>query len=159
MRVSSDLPTTVRPFSLNSTGIVAACAALMRSIPCLRSSRDLVGKPGTDHYFPTHSYPVLARQRKWWSVPGFHPTSWGKYFITESTGLGAACPSPHMDASIIAWESSFSSGWSHFFFSMSLSAFAVPTLQGVHCPHDSSEKNFMRLLAAVAALSLSQKIA
>src|SRR6266704_2519599 len=44
MRVSSDLPTTVLPFSLNSTGIVAACAVLMRSIPCLRPSRDLVGE-------------------------------------------------------------------------------------------------------------------
>src|ERR1700752_432633 len=44
MRVSSALPTTVLPFSLNSTGIVAACAVLRRSIPCLRSSRDLVGK-------------------------------------------------------------------------------------------------------------------
>src|SRR6266571_2873642 len=124
MRVSSDRPTTVLPFSLNSTGIVAACAVLMRSIPFLRPSRDLVGK----------------------------------VFHHRKHRVGAACPSPHMDASIIAWESSFSSGWSHFFFSISLSAFAVPTLQGVHCPQDSSEKNFMRFLAAVVARSRSEKI-
>src|SRR5262252_9083435 len=37
MIVSSDRPTTAWPFSLNSTGIVAACAVLMRSI-----SRNLV---------------------------------------------------------------------------------------------------------------------
>src|SRR4249920_711129 len=42
MRVSSDLPTTERPFSLNSTGIVAACAVLMRSIAHLSPSSDLV---------------------------------------------------------------------------------------------------------------------
>src|SRR5215831_20918851 len=32
MMVSSDRPTTAWPFSLNSTGIVAACAVLMRSM-------------------------------------------------------------------------------------------------------------------------------
>src|SRR5207302_6666849 len=42
MRVSSERPTTVLPFSLNSTGIVAACAVLMRSIGHLSPSRDLV---------------------------------------------------------------------------------------------------------------------
>src|SRR5256885_16176300 len=42
MMVSSDLPTTALPFSLNSTGIVAAWAVLMRSISCLRPSCDLV---------------------------------------------------------------------------------------------------------------------
>src|SRR5882672_9261804 len=42
MIVSSDRPTTARPLSLNSTGIVAACAVLMRSISCLRPSCDLV---------------------------------------------------------------------------------------------------------------------
>src|SRR2546425_11666111 len=42
MMVSSDLPTTALPFNLNSTGIVAACAALRRSIGCLRPSRYLV---------------------------------------------------------------------------------------------------------------------
>src|SRR5438874_9063413 len=42
MRVSSERPTTVLPFSLNSTGIVAACAVLMRSIGHLSPSRDLL---------------------------------------------------------------------------------------------------------------------
>src|SRR5258708_19502445 len=63
-----------------------------------------------------------------------------------------------MDASIIAWESSLSRGWSHFFFSMSFSVFAVPTRQGVHWPQDSSEKNLIRLRAAAAARSLSDRI-
>src|SRR6266853_1069248 len=40
--VTSDRPTTVLPFNLNSTGIVAACAVLMRSIGCLQPSRYLV---------------------------------------------------------------------------------------------------------------------
>src|SRR5882724_1258078 len=44
MRVSSERPTTVLPFSLNSTGMVAACAVLMRSIACLQPSRYLVRK-------------------------------------------------------------------------------------------------------------------
>src|SRR6266853_479511 len=42
MRVSSDLPTTVLPFNLNSMGSVAACAVLMRSIDYLQPSRDLI---------------------------------------------------------------------------------------------------------------------
>ena len=63
-----------------------------------------------------------------------------------------------MDASIIACDSSFSNGWSHFAFSISFSAFAVPTLQGVHWPQDSSEKNLMRFLAAAAARSRSERI-
>src|SRR5262245_26445900 len=42
MMVSSERPTTAWPLSLNSTGIVAACAVLMRSMSGLRSSRDLV---------------------------------------------------------------------------------------------------------------------
>src|SRR6185295_18596790 len=44
MMVSSERPTTALPLSLNSTGIVAAWAVLMRSISCLRPLRscDLV---------------------------------------------------------------------------------------------------------------------
>src|SRR5256885_16645930 len=61
--VSSDLPTTALPLSLNSTGIVAAWAALMRSISCIRPSRDLVGKPGTDHHFPAHAIPRSPRKK------------------------------------------------------------------------------------------------
>src|SRR5262245_13700082 len=43
MIVSSDRPTTALPFSLNSTGIVAACAVLMRSMSWLRPSCNLSG--------------------------------------------------------------------------------------------------------------------
>src|SRR5260221_11308263 len=42
IKVSSVRPTPVLPFTLTSTGIVAACAVLMRSIGCLRPSRYLV---------------------------------------------------------------------------------------------------------------------
>ncbi len=42
--------------------------------------------------------------------PRHQATSCGKYFITESTGLGAACPKPQIEASIIACDNSFSSG-------------------------------------------------
>ena len=84
------------------------------------------------------------------------PRSCGKYFSTDSTGFGAAWPSPQIDASIIAPESSLSNGPSHSGAAISASAFAVPTRHGVHCPHDSSLKNRMRLRAASAALSLSE---
>jgi len=36
------------------------------------------------------------------AYPFHHPTSCGKYFITVSAGLGAACPRPQIEASIIA---------------------------------------------------------
>ncbi|MNC90888.1 hypothetical protein D3C83_70420 [compost metagenome] len=39
---------------------------------------------------------------------------------------------------------------------MSASALPVPTRHGVHWPHDSSEKNFMTLRAAAAAVSRSE---
>src|SRR5260221_10016088 len=42
IKVSSVRPTPVLPFTLTSTGIVAACAVLMRSIGCLPPSRYLV---------------------------------------------------------------------------------------------------------------------
>jgi hypothetical protein len=84
--------------------------------------------------------------------------SCGKYLITESAGFGAACPSPQIDASTIACDSSFSSGWSQPACSMSLSALTVPTRQGVHWPQDSSEKNFIRLRAASDALSWVERI-
>ena len=38
------------------------------------------------------------------------------------------------------------------------SAFSVPTRQGVHWPQDSSEKNFITLRAAIAAVSLSDRM-
>src|SRR2546426_3723658 len=79
MRVSSDLPTTVLPFSLNSTGIVAACAVLMRSIGHLSPSRDLVGKPGTDHHFPAHSCPHARQAKKIVVCPRFSPGSHARF--------------------------------------------------------------------------------
>src|SRR5215467_7742043 len=42
MIVSSERPVTALPFSLNSTGIVAACAVLIRSMAHLWPSGDLV---------------------------------------------------------------------------------------------------------------------
>src|SRR5438270_11698659 len=78
-------------------------------------------------------------------------------FITHRTGLGAAWPSPHMDASAIALESSCNNGLSHLGDSMSLTALPVPTRHGVHLPHDSSAKNFIRLRAAALALSRSER--
>src|SRR6185295_7574842 len=86
-----------------------------------------------------------------------YSTSCGKYFITVSAGFGAACPRPQIEASIIACESSLSNGWFQRFASMSPSALAVPTRQGVHWPQDSSLKNFIRFLAAAVALSLLLK--
>src|SRR5438874_12672763 len=83
--------------------------------------------------------------------PFHYCTSCGKYFITLSAGLGAACPSPHIEASIIACESSFSNGWFQLFSCISATALPVPTRQGVHLPQDSSWKNFMRLTAAADA--------
>ena len=87
-----------------------------------------------------------------------HSTSRGKYFSTDSTGFGAAWPRPQIDASIIACDSSFSSGASHRCASISCSALTVPTRHGVHWPHDSSAKNFIRLRAAPAAVSWSDSI-
>ena len=81
----------------------------------------------------------------------------GKYFRTVSTGFGAAWPSPQIEASIIACESSCSSGLSHSFDFIKCSAFSVPTRHGVHWPHDSSAKNFITLRAAAGALSWSDK--
>src|SRR5258707_4959150 len=86
-------------------------------------------------------------------VLGHYSTSLGKYFNTVSTGFGAAWPSPQIDASIIACDSSSSSGASQRFCSINWRAFTVPTRQGVHWPQDSSEKNFIRLRAAAAAVS------
>src|SRR5438309_1855712 len=85
--------------------------------------------------------------------PFHHCTSCGKYFSTLNAGLGAAWPSPQIEASIIACESSASSGWFQRRSFMSSTAFAVPTRHGVHLPQDSSWKNLIRLSAAAAARS------
>src|SRR6185369_17185024 len=88
-------------------------------------------------------------------VHGCSPSSWGKYFTTQSTGFGAAWPRPQMEASRITCDSSASSETSQRGCSISSSDLAVPARQGVHCPHDSSRKNRIRLRAAATALSLS----
>ena len=59
-----------------------------------------------------------------------------------------------MDASAIATDSSSSSAWSQRLPPSASSALAVPTRHGVHCPHDSSAKNFITLRAAVTRLVL-----
>src|SRR2546426_2013215 len=90
--------------------------------------------------------------------PFHHCTSCGKYFMTVSAGLGAAWPRPQIEASIMVCESSPSNGWFHLLSPISASALAVPTRQGVHLPHDSSWKNFIRLAAAAAPQSRCDRI-
>ena len=58
--------------------------------------------------------------------------SFGKYLMTVSTGFGAACPNPQIDASRMTWDSSASSGLSQSSPAMSALVLAVPTRQGVH---------------------------
>src|SRR6476646_3636981 len=65
-------------------------------------------------------------------LPNGLVSSSGKYLITLSSGFGAAWPSPQMDASRMAVDSSSSSFTSHGPLAISLAAFSVPTRQGVH---------------------------
>src|SRR5689334_7800875 len=97
-----------------------------------------------------------------WRIPhqlpnGFVNSS-GKYFSTHNNGFGAAWPSPQMDASRIAVDSSSSSFTSHGPLAISLAAFSVPTRQGVHWPQLSSSKNRIRFNAAAFMSSLSDRI-
>src|SRR5438445_714089 len=88
MRVSSDLPTTVLPFSLNSTGIVAACAVLMRSIGHLSP------KPGTDHHFPAHSCPHARQAKKIVVCPRFARNLLREVFHHRKHRVGGGLPQP-----------------------------------------------------------------
>src|SRR2546427_5694991 len=88
MRVSSDLPTTVLPFSLNSTGIVAACAVLMRSIGHLSP------KPGTDHHFPAHSCPHARQAKKIVVCPRFSRNLLREVFHHRKHWVGGGLPQP-----------------------------------------------------------------
>src|SRR5215467_3960219 len=69
MIVSSERPTTALPLSLNSTGIVAACAVLMRSMSCLLPSCDLVRevfhhrKHGVGRRLPQPAYGCVHHRR------------------------------------------------------------------------------------------------
>src|SRR5262249_15489518 len=86
------------------------------------------------------------------------PTSAGKCFMTDVTAFGAACPSPQIDASRMATDSSLRSFSSQLLFIISFTAFSVPARQGVHWPQLSSSKKRMRLSAASLMSSRSDKI-
>ena len=74
---------------------------------------------------------------------------------TQSTGFGAAWPRPQIDASRITSDRSASSGRSHFGWSISAEALAVPLRHGVHWPQDSWAKKRIMLRAAPTAVSWS----
>src|SRR5260370_11429484 len=82
--------------------------------------------------------------------------SYRKYFNTLKSGLGAAWPSPQIEASRIACDSSVSSASSQGPPRISLTAFSVPTRHGVHWPQLSSSKKGIRLSATALASSWSQ---
>src|SRR6476646_1098804 len=77
----------------------------------------------------------------------------GKYLITQDSGFDAACPSPQIEASRIAWLNSSSNARFQTGRSISSAAFWVPTRHGVHWPQLSSSKNFIRFSAAARTLS------
>src|ERR1043166_2306885 len=81
-----------------------------------------------------------------------------KYLNTLASGLGAAWPRPQIEASRMASASSFSNASSHGPFSISLTAFSVPTRHGVHWPQLSSSKKRIRLSATAFISSLSHRI-
>src|SRR5207237_7601385 len=91
-------------------------------------------------------------------LPSGFVSSSGKYLSTLNSGLGAAWPRPQMDASRMVADNSSRSAGSHGPFAISLTAFSVPTRQGVHWPQLSSSKNFTRLSATAFMSSLSDKI-
>src|ERR1700722_19622892 len=76
----------------------------------------------------------------------------GKYLMTDVSGFEAACPSPQIDASRIAWLNWPSSSWFQTGCCISIAAFWVPTGRGVHGPQLSSSKNFIRFGAASRTL-------
>src|SRR5258706_8455296 len=63
---------------------------------------------------------------------GARPTSVGKNLMTEVMELGAACPSPQMEASRIATDNSDNRSLFQPRAAISLTAFSVPARQGVH---------------------------
>ena len=77
--------------------------------------------------------------------------------MTDVSGFEAACPSPQIEASRIAWLNWPSSSWFQTGCCIRIAAFWVPTRQGVHCPQLSSSKNFIRFSAAIPdAIGLGQ---
>src|SRR5258705_3762891 len=88
-------------------------------------------------------------------LPSGFVSSSGKYFSTLSSGLGAAWPSPQIEASRMASDSSVNSAGFHGPFAIRSTAFSVPTRHGVHWPQLSSSKNFIRLSATAFISSWS----
>src|SRR6185437_1231375 len=86
-----------------------------------------------------------------------HATSSRKCFSTIFTGFIAACPNPQIEASPITRESSCNKSSSQRRPDISLTAFSVPTRQGVHWPQLSSSKNRIRLSATARMSSLSDR--
>src|SRR5262245_16904100 len=101
---------------------------------------------------------VLAVDRELDAAHRTIPTSEGKNFITDVIELGAAWPSPQIDASRMATDSSDRSSSFQPRAAISLTAFSVPTRQGVHWPQLSSMKKRIRLRAASLMSSLSDRI-
>ena len=85
-------------------------------------------------------------------------SSSGKYFRTLSSGLGAAWPRPQIEASRMASDSSFNNASSQGPVAISVTAFSVPTRQGVHWPQLSSSKKRIRLSATAFMSSLSDRM-
>src|SRR2546430_17553012 len=90
-------------------------------------------------------------------VPSGFSSSSGKYLNTLISGLGAAWPSPQIEASRMASESSVNKALSQGPVAISLTAFSVPTRQGVHWPQLSSSKKRIRLSATAFISSLSER--
>src|SRR3954469_25947029 len=82
----------------------------------------------------------------------------GKYLITVDSGFDAACPSPQIEASRIAWLNSSRRARFQTGCCISSAAFWVPTRHGVHWPQLSSSKNFIRFNAAARTLSFCDRI-
>src|SRR5436309_15812833 len=101
---------------------------------------------GDDSEISHHHFPIgLVRSSR-------------KYLNTQVSGLGAACPSPQIEASRIAADSSFNNASSHDPVAISLTAFSVPARQGVHWPQLSSSKKRIRLSATAFMSSLSDRM-
>src|SRR5215471_3841610 len=159
----SPLPaSTSRPSRVNFTVDGLGSILLITSPRHIRDPR--VGK-GALRAVPTQSQqrrarfalPTLRHHNRYQLPSGVFSSS-GKYFITLTSGFGAACPSPQIEASRIALDSSESSASFHGPDAISLAAFSVPTLHGVHWPQLSSSKNFIRLRATAFISSRSDRI-
>src|ERR1019366_363575 len=110
-----------------------------------RARLDLLAVEGEDHGLVSS----VAHGRILGSVSIHHAPSGlarssGKYFKTQSSGLGAAWPRPQIEASRIAADSSSSRPRSQGPLAISFAAFSLPTRQGVHWPQLSSSKKRIR---------------